>query len=161
MSEPKLKVVDKVTPKYQTGIIETYEVTGFDKTDSSYGIIDKDGHKFVAFEDSIEFSDTSPVNETLRTASETEKVTNYDSIVTKLKSMYESKNAAYGDSFALTYQKYGITALLIQLTHKMNRLDTLTRKPDISPADESVKDTLYDLANYAIMGLAEIEKEKK
>lgn len=50
----------------------------------------------------------------------------------------------------------------IRLDDKLNRLKSFAKKQDMQVTDESVIDTLTDLANYAIMTIMELkEKEKK
>lgn len=66
--------------------------------------------------------------------------------------LYRRKNADYGDSFARSLDKYGIVAALVRISDKVNRLESLIapgRKAQVK--DESVQDTLLDLASYAIM----------
>lgn len=70
--------------------------------------------------------------------------------VEKLTKVYVAKNKDYGDSFSLSLDKYGILASLIRMGDKMNRIDSLYDKPT-SEVDESLVDSLEDLANYAIM----------
>lgn len=45
----------------------------------------------------------------------------------------------------------------IRLEDKLNRLKALTRKGDAQVQDESVTDTMLDLANYAIMTVIEMQ----
>lgn len=66
---------------------------------------------------------------------------------------YKAKNADYGDSFALVRKKYP-NAILIRLNDKLNRLETLMNGGK-QHVDESIDDTLLDLANYCIMELVE------
>ena len=67
---------------------------------------------------------------------------------------YKAKNADYGDSFAMVREKYP-NAILIRLNDKLNRLETLMNGAEQKVNDESVDDTLLDLANYCIMELVE------
>lgn len=71
------------------------------------------------------------------------------------------KNAAYGDSFHQLYADLGIISAVTQITHKYNRLKTLAKDKnhDINAGDESIIDTLLDMANYCIMTAMEIERE--
>jgi hypothetical protein len=64
--------------------------------------------------------------------------------------IYKRKNAAYGNSFDLSIDKYGYTAALVTLEGKKNRLDQLLLRGGAED-DESIQDTCLDLANYAIM----------
>lgn len=74
---------------------------------------------------------------------------------------YEKKNRDYGNSFALVREKYPY-AILIRLNDKLNRLETLMLfgvEPMVS--EESVDDTLLDLANYCLMELVERKIDKE
>lgn len=63
---------------------------------------------------------------------------------------YVDKNSDYGDSFEKTRIKYP-TAILIRLNDKLSRLETLMSGEEQKILDESIDDTLIDLANYAVM----------
>lgn len=75
----------------------------------------------------------------------------------ELYNLYRSKNADYGDSFGETYDKLGLISAVTRISDKTNRLQSLCVNKQ-SVKDESIRDTLMDLANYAIMGIIEIEK---
>ena len=68
--------------------------------------------------------------------------------------LYERKNADYGDSFGVLYERYGLQSTIIRLWDKLLRLERLS-KADAMVSDESVDDTLIDIANYAVMTLVE------
>ena len=61
------------------------------------------------------------------------------------------KNRNYGNSFEISLNKYGIIAALTRLSDKFNRLETLILKGENGTSDESIADTLIDLANYSVM----------
>ena len=79
----------------------------------------------------------------------------------ELNALYDRKNRDYGDSFHESWKDYGITMAAIRLGDKYNRLHNLTSKAGTVQhvADESVRDTLMDLANYAIMTVMELDAE--
>lgn len=76
-----------------------------------------------------------------------------------LTALYERKNHDYGDSFARTYREFGLTMACIRLDDKLQRLKTLS-KSTAQVGDETIDDTLIDLANYAIMTLIERRLEQ-
>ena len=76
-----------------------------------------------------------------------------------IKTLYIQKNHDYGDSFHLSYLDEGMAMPRIRLGDKLNRFKTLSRKEQLVD-DENIKDTLIDLANYAIMTVLEIEQEE-
>lgn len=71
-----------------------------------------------------------------------------------LNDTYCRKNHDYGDSFAQLRARYP-QAVCIHLWEKLLRLDTLIGGEKAQVKDESVRDTLVDLANYAIMEIVE------
>jgi alpha-glucuronidase len=81
------------------------------------------------------------------------KVQMHEQICNELNSIYEKKNNDYGDSFAIVRKKVD-NAILVRLWDKLLRLDTLMSGKE-QRVNESIDDTLLDLANYAIMELLE------
>ena len=76
--------------------------------------------------------------------------------------LYSRKNHDYGNSFDKGIDNIGIAYGVGRIYDKMNRLITLTKK-EAQVKDESIDDTLRDLACYSMMMLAyrkrQIEKE--
>ena len=70
---------------------------------------------------------------------------------------YKAKNTAYGDSFSHTVTKYGLVAALTRMSDKFGRVEALILGAENRIPDESLKDTLLDLADYALMTVMELE----
>lgn len=87
-------------------------------------------------------------------------VERHATICKEMNALYDRKNADYGDSFHLSYLEEGMAMARIRLTDKLNRFKTLTKKSEQQVNDESIRDTLIDLANYAIMTVMEIDRGK-
>ena len=85
------------------------------------------------------------------------KVRHHVSICEELNEIYARKNHDYGDSFGKGYAEYGMVMAVIRLEDKLNRLKSLI-KAEALVKDESINDTLMDLANYAIMTVIERER---
>jgi hypothetical protein len=68
------------------------------------------------------------------------------------------KNRDYGNSVQEQFDEYGETSLHIRLDDKMRRLKQLAKSP-ANIKSESKKDTLTDLAGYAVLGLLCLEGE--
>ena len=83
------------------------------------------------------------------------KVKRFREITDNMADLYERKNKDYGDSFGKLNNEFGEIAGLIRLSDKLNRLKALVDSK--AEVDESKKDTLIDLANYAIMQLMWLE----
>ena len=78
-------------------------------------------------------------------------------ITTNMAKTYAAKNHDYGDSFDNSLDKFGLIASIVRMSDKMNRLETLITK-EAQVKDESIKDTLLDLANYSIMTVMWLNK---
>ena len=85
------------------------------------------------------------------------KVERHARICKEINDLYERKNHDYGDSFHQTFVEEGMAMARIRLGDKFNRFKTLSRGEDRKVNDESIRDTLIDLANYAIMTIVEME----
>lgn len=78
----------------------------------------------------------------------------YSSILRQMDNTHTRKNSDYGDAAYKGYKKYGDYYFLVQLHNKLTRLENLTinnKKPQVE--DESIDDSLLDMANYAVMYL--------
>ena len=81
-------------------------------------------------------------------------------ITTNMAKTYAAKNHDYGNSFEQSCNKFGIIASVVRLGDKMKRIESLvTKKAEVK--DESIKDTLLDLANYAIMTVMWLNQQPK
>ncbi len=94
-----------------------------------------------------------------------EKVMRHKAICDELNSLYERKNHDYGDSFHQTFVEEGLAMTRIRLGDKFSRFKPLPRLSandagQQQVTDESIRDTLMDLANYAIMTILEMDEEK-
>lgn len=81
------------------------------------------------------------------------KAQRHEMICHQLTAIYEAKNHDYGDSFARVRGMHP-EAICIRLWDKLLRLESLMHGKT-AKVDESIEDTLKDLANYAIMELVE------
>ncbi|KOF57497.1 MULTISPECIES: DUF1599 domain-containing protein [Clostridium] len=88
------------------------------------------------------------------------KVDKHKEICEKLNKLYAAKNKDYGDSFGKGFDEYGPIMSAIRLDDKLQRFKQLI-KNDAEVKDESIIDTLMDLANYSIMTIIELEKDKE
>ena len=86
-------------------------------------------------------------------------VEKHKGICEELNNLYERKNRDYGDSFQTSYLEEGMAMARIRLGDKLNRFKTLTKGEQQMVNDESIRDTLMDLANYSIMAIMELDRE--
>lgn len=87
------------------------------------------------------------------------KIDRHSDLCDLLNEIYIKKNHDYGDSFSKTFKEEGFAMARIRLSDKLERFKKLTRDGGQQVKDESIKDTLLDLANYAIMTVVEMECE--
>ena len=84
----------------------------------------------------------------------------HSQITNELLTTYIQKNTDYGDSFAKSLDEDGLLVAKIRLMDKMLRFSSLIKADDILVKDESLEDTLMDMANYAIMTVMWMRKVK-
>lgn len=70
-------------------------------------------------------------------------------------SLFKKKNADYGDSFA----KYGPVGVIVRLGDKIQRLSSVTKNSITLVENETLRDTLMDLHNYAAMALILLDEK--
>lgn len=88
-------------------------------------------------------------------------IEHHEKLCDQIHTTYEKKNHDYGDSFGKSIAEHGYIAGVIRMEDKMNRIKSLIKNGGAHVKDESLCDTLLDLANYAIMLSMEIEKERR
>ena len=86
-------------------------------------------------------------------------MTTFKDVLNEMNALYEKKNADYGDSFSKTFEEFGLTSSAVRLNDKMERFKKLI-KQEAQVKDESIKDTLLDLANYAVLTILEMSKHE-
>ncbi len=67
--------------------------------------------------------------------------------------LFKRKNQDYGDAFA----KFGVIGILMRIEDKIQRAISINKNKVELVNDETIKDTLLDLHNYAAMGLMLLE----
>ena len=80
----------------------------------------------------------------------------YD-ILKKLETLLISKNKDYNNSFDKTVNEYGYVVIAIRLEDKINRLKNLKNNKN-QVTNESLKDTLLDIAGYCVLALIYIKE---
>lgn len=90
-----------------------------------------------------------------------DNVQRFRDVANEMVATYERKNYTYGDSFGTSVRKYGLIAALTRISDKFNRMENLILGAENKVPDESVIDTLKDLACYAIMTVMAIEENTR
>lgn len=89
-----------------------------------------------------------------------DKYNRHELLCHEIHETYVSKNKAYGDAFGDTFKEFGIISAITRMSDKWSRIKALAKGAENKVTDESIKDTLLDLANYCLMTYLEIENEK-
>lgn len=84
----------------------------------------------------------------------------YQQIINKLYKTYVDKNHDYGNSFDDTCDEFGLIAPVIRMNDKFKRCKSVLKNNDFK-VNESLEDTISDLANYCIMTLMWMKKNSK
>lgn len=91
---------------------------------------------------------------------EEKDVFRHEAICKELNDLYARKNHDYGNSFHASYTEDGLLMAKIRIGDKYNRFKSLI-KSDQKVKEESIRDTLIDMANYCIMTVIELDGEQK
>ena len=79
-----------------------------------------------------------------------DRVKQLEKIQAECKEIFAKKNNDYGDAFA----QHGTVGVLVRISDKMARFTNISKKGlEINVSDETLKDTLMDLHNYAAMAI--------
>ena len=84
-----------------------------------------------------------------------ERVNQYSAVQKEALELFEKKNADYGDAFAT----YGPVGVLVRMGDKISRLQSITKSGITLVDNESIRDTLIDLHNYAAMAVMLIDEK--
>ena len=77
-------------------------------------------------------------------------------VLQELSDLYHRKNHDYGDSFRKSLEEFGLVAAVVRMSDKMERIKALSKGEKAKVTDEKIRDTLVDLASYAIMTVMEL-----
>lgn len=83
----------------------------------------------------------------------------FEAITKKMHSIFRKKNHDYGNSFEQSLNEEGLAASRIRMGDKWNRFKQLSKGAKAQVNDESLRDTLIDMANYAIMTVMWLDKQ--
>lgn len=93
----------------------------------------------------------------------------YLDLLDKMEQLHISKNAGYAGgsidpwaNFRLA-EDWDVSAFkgcMIRMSDKYIRVKNLTKNPDYEQVGESIKDTLMDLAAYALIGICLLQEEE-
>lgn len=80
-------------------------------------------------------------------------------IATQLTMTLERKNKDYGNSFSVLYEKIGMPYAYGHMAEKLERVWSLMHSQ--ANVNESIEDSLLDLAGYSLLTLAHLKRYKR
>lgn len=99
--------------------------------------------------------------ETMKNYDEKQFVMEIQAITTSLNQTLKQKNADYGNNVDKNIDEWGLSSLAIRLDDKLSRFKNLIKEGNSRQvSDETLEDTLLDLAGYAILGYRKIQEMK-
>lgn len=150
----KVKVVKNSLNKNQyLGKVGTIEKVEKDDVNQVHCIVCIDGEYLWFSGDELELFDNNVIINN-------SNIELHKKILNEIHDTYKRKNADYGNSFGEQFIEYGLLSAVIRLDDKMRRLKQLL-KNEAQVKDESIRDTLLDLSNYAIMTIMELDKKNE
>ena len=149
----------EVTCKGNTFRLSTEDVIGRGEILEKFSRVSKN-ECFMSSKHSPDFLDFSPGFLDFFVKSSTGDTEAFRAITNKMCNTFEVKNSDYGDSFHKLFEECGMTYAYGHMAEKLERINSL-RKDEAKVKGESMKDSLYDLANYAILTIMELEKTEK
>ena len=87
---------------------------------------------------------------------ETKDLNYFEALTAEMNALFKNKQKDYGSAWKF----HGLKGIVVRLGDKFLRLNNLVWE-EKNPKNESVRDTLIDLAVYAIMGIISWEEERK
>lgn len=85
----------------------------------------------------------------------------FKEIVKGMIETFVKKNHDYGNSFESSCNEEGLAAARIRLGDKWLRFKKLSKGEEALVKDESIRDTLLDMANYCVMTIMWMNNQKK
>jgi hypothetical protein len=84
-----------------------------------------------------------------------DRVAQMEKVQEEAKLLFQRKNQDYGDAFA----NYGTIGVLVRMSDKISRYVSVSKKHVNLVNDETLRDTLIDLHNYAAMAIMLIDEK--
>lgn len=82
-------------------------------------------------------------------AGSNQRVEQFTRVQNEGRELFKRKNADYGDAFA----QYGVVGVMVRMGDKLQRLISVSRSGVSLVNNETLRDTLMDLHNYAAMAI--------
>lgn len=95
------------------------------------------------------------------TVPRTEDELRHRKILDEMADTFSKKNSDYGNAFEEILDDFGASYAVGRLKEKLKRLTQLVVSNKQEVKDESIEDTLLDMANYAVLTIMWLQKQKE
>ena len=85
----------------------------------------------------------------------------FERVTREMHETWKAKNADSGSSFDDGIDRFGLVSAAVRISDKANRFASLADGKSAQVKTESLRDTLMDLANYAVMTVMRLDQDKK
>jgi len=85
----------------------------------------------------------------------------FELVTEEMHRTWKAKNADYGCSFDDGIDRFGLVSAAVRICDKANRFASLADGKETQVKGESIRDTLLDMANYAVMTVMRLDKDRK
>ena len=85
-----------------------------------------------------------------------ERIVQFTNVQREALNLFRQKNNDYGDSFA----QFGSIGVIVRMSDKINRLMHISNHSIRMVSDETMRDTLIDLHNYAAMAIMLLDENE-
>lgn len=85
----------------------------------------------------------------------------FERVTREMRGTWKAKNADYGSSFDDGIDRFGLVSAAVRISDKANRFASLADGKSAQVKTESLRDTLMDLANYAVMTVMRLDQDKR
>lgn len=91
----------------------------------------------------------------------TEDECRHKKILDEMADTFSKKNSDYGNAFEEILDDFGASYAVGRLKEKLKRLTKLVVSNKQEVKDESIEDTLLDMANYAVLTIMWLQKQEE
>ena len=84
----------------------------------------------------------------------------FGKILSEMMDTYKKKNADYGNSFSETIQEFGYIPAVARINDKVKRMKNIVKGQKMNIENENLRDALLDTANYCVLTIMELDKQK-
>jgi hypothetical protein len=84
----------------------------------------------------------------------------FDTVIREIREIRYRKNTDYGNAFMKFYDDFGMMAVVCDLGRKYGRIQNFAKGKDLKVSDETVEDTLKDIAIIALNAVCWLRERK-